>query len=47
VAKIIENRLPLKARVMRRYDEHIETIYSREYVFKLKDFAFSAWVARS
>jgi hypothetical protein len=47
VAKIIEYQVPLKARVMCRFDESIETIYSREYAFKLKGFAFSAGVARS
>jgi hypothetical protein len=47
VAKIIEYRVPLKARVMYCFEERIETIYSHENVFKLKDFAFSAGVARS
>jgi hypothetical protein len=47
VAKIIEFKVPLKNRVLLRYEERSATIYSREYIFKLKDFAFSAGVPRS
>jgi hypothetical protein len=47
VAKIIENRVPLKARVINRFDERMKNIDSGEYIFKLKDFAFSAGVPRS
>jgi hypothetical protein len=47
VAKIIENRVALKARVIRRFDERIKNINAGEYIFKLKDFAFSAGVPRS
>jgi hypothetical protein len=42
VAKIIQFKVPLKIRVSLRYEERLATIYLREYIFKLEDFAFSA-----
>jgi hypothetical protein len=41
VAKIIQFKVPLKTRVLLRYEERLATIYLREYIFKLEDFAFS------
>ncbi len=42
VAKIIKFKVLLKTRVLLRYEERRAPIYSREYIFKFEDFAFSA-----
>jgi hypothetical protein len=42
VAKIIQFKVSLKTIVLLRYVERLATIYLREYIFKLEDFAFSA-----
>jgi hypothetical protein len=45
-AKIIKFKVPLKNRVLLRYEERSATISSHEYIFKLKGFTFSARVPR-
>jgi hypothetical protein len=40
VAKIIQFKVPQKT-VLLRYEERLAIIYLYEYIFKLKDFAFS------
>jgi hypothetical protein len=46
VVKIIEFEVPLKTRLLLRYEERSASIHSSECIFKLKDFAFSAGVSR-
>ncbi len=46
VAKIIEFEVPLKTGVLPRYARLSASFHSSEYIFKLKDFAFSAGVSR-